>query len=112
VANNDDWYPVHNKARAALVDEYLHNHHETTRTSFAGYFRLMVLAPLGGKWPSDAAAAKVLDNLRGTLDLFEKYWLAKGTPFINGFSKPTVADLNAYQVGKTVGLNKIVSLTI
>ncbi len=66
---------------------HLSDHHRCSR---------VVIGTVQGKAPPPATIARAVEAIHVSLRLFETYWL-RDSPFIQGFTKPTVADLNACQ---------------
>jgi glutathione S-transferase len=92
VGPKQHWYP-NDLSKQALVNVYLHAHHQTTRQGLAGWFRRAIL--FAGR-SSPEVVEKSLKELERQCNFFEQYWLKTG-PFIMGFKRPTIADLSAHQ---------------
>ncbi|GMI21415.1 hypothetical protein TeGR_g15035 [Tetraparma gracilis] len=88
-----DFYPT-DLQQQALVDQYLSNHHSTTRKMTMKVFHPMMMSFMGKQeWDADAGA-KAKDTSVFIASKFQDVFLKER--FIAGGDAPTIADLAAY----------------
>jgi glutathione S-transferase len=81
----------------AKISEYLSHHHSSTRNASVSVFRPLLNAKFSSSPTVLSAEAKLelVERGKKIARRFEIVFLTKG-PYVNGFSRPTIADLLAY----------------
>ena len=82
----------------ASINSYLSHHHNSTRKMSLDIFRPFINSQFGGRHEVDAFDAEAArESALKIARRFENVFLGiPGGPFINGFDRPTIADLMAY----------------
>lgn len=95
----EDWFPSSRNITAiqsrAKIQQYLSNHHSTTRMMTVKVFRPVMLSLMDKKAVLDFP--KLESDVHEISDVFASTWLVpEGGIFVGGEDKPSIADIFAY----------------
>ena len=91
----EDMYPSKDLKRRALIDQYLHWHHENTRKVTMGYLAVLLRADmdLNSFNPSSLITTRKLANY--SLKIIENVWLSKHDYIVD--DRVSLADILCYE---------------